>query len=302
MMSVANWAAQGASVEVAGQSMFWRRGGAGAPLLLLHAYPTASWGFYKIWDALTERHEVFAVDLPGSGLSAKPVAGDFSVSGLADALEGFCAAIGLDAAHVLAHAYASTIGQEVLARMKDAAAAGRRPTLTVLSACFINAGLFPEVGRKTAMQKLLLSPIGPLIAAAFPAPYGAFKSRLSAQFGPDRQPAEAELEAIYELLSRDGGRRLVPRTLGYLRDRATFRDRYVEALTESAAPVGLMCAPGDAISGDNVIARWRELLPSAPLVALPAGVGHYPPLECPEAVIEAYDALRAAMAGGDGAP
>lgn len=296
-ISVADWAAAGHYAEVDGLRVFWRRAGSGAPLLLLHAYPSASWGFYKIWPALSERFDVIAVDLPGSGLSSKPKSGDYSVSGLADALTGFAAAIGLSAPHVLAHAYASTIAQELLARMQDAAAAGDAPALPVSSVCFVNAGLFPEVGRKTAMQKLLLSPLGPLIAGLFPAPYGAFKSRISQQFGPDTQPSEAELQAIYDLLSRGGGRALVPKTLGYLRDRAAFRDRYVGALTAAPAPVGLLCAPGDVISGDNVIDRWRELLPDAPLRVLPDGVRHYPPLECPEAVIAGYDAVRAMFVG-----
>lgn len=300
-MKVDDWAAQGRRIKVGDETLFWRREGSGEPLLLLHAYPTASWGFYKIWDALTAEHDVIAVDLPGSGLSSKSRTSDYSVAGLADAVEAFCAAIDLEAAHVLSHAYASTVGQEILARMQDAAASGRTPSLQVLSACFINAGLFPEVGRQTSMQKLLLSPLGPLIATAFPAPYGAFKSRISAQFGPERQPSEAELEAIYALLSRDDGRRLVPKTLGYLRDRVRYRDRYVGALTSAPAPVGLVCGTGDAISGDNVIRRWRELLPSAPLVVLPDGVGHYPPLECPEDVVAAYRTIRAAMDDGGAA-
>jgi pimeloyl-ACP methyl ester carboxylesterase len=46
----------------------------------------------------------------------------------------------------------------------------------------------------------------------------------------------------------------------------------------------------DPISGAHMVARFRELVPAAAVVELP-GVGHYPQIEAPTAVLEA--ALRA---------
>lgn len=41
-------------------------------LLLIHGFPTASWDWYKVWDALTARFHVLAPDMLGFGFSDKP--------------------------------------------------------------------------------------------------------------------------------------------------------------------------------------------------------------------------------------
>jgi pimeloyl-ACP methyl ester carboxylesterase len=43
----------------------------------------------------------------------------------------------------------------------------------------------------------------------------------------------------------------------------------------------------DPISGRSIVARWRQLLPAAPVFEL-ADVGHYPQVEAPEEVLAAY--------------
>ena len=52
-------------------------------------------------------------------------------------------------------------------------------------------------------------------------------------------------------------------------------------------PIGLINGLEDPISGRSIVARWRELLPHAPVYELP-GVGHYPQVEAPEEVLAAY--------------
>jgi pimeloyl-ACP methyl ester carboxylesterase len=42
----------------------------------------------------------------------------------------------------------------------------------------------------------------------------------------------------------------------------------------------------DPVSGAQMVARYRELVPHADVVELP-GVGHYPQLEAPDAVVAA---------------
>jgi pimeloyl-ACP methyl ester carboxylesterase len=42
------------------------------PLLLIHGYPTASYDWHRLWPALAERFSLYALDMLGFGLSAKP--------------------------------------------------------------------------------------------------------------------------------------------------------------------------------------------------------------------------------------
>ena len=51
-------------------------------------------------------------------------------------------------------------------------------------------------------------------------------------------------------------------------------------------PILLIDGMEDPISGAHMVARFRELVPAAPVVEL-AGVGHYPQIEAPAAVLEA---------------
>ena len=81
------WRAGGSHVRLLGQNVFVRCGGDGELLLLLHAYPTASWGFHKLWGYWCDDYKLIAPDLPGSGFSDKPIGGDFSVARLADTVE-----------------------------------------------------------------------------------------------------------------------------------------------------------------------------------------------------------------------
>ncbi|MFO1495129.1 MAG: alpha/beta hydrolase [Lysobacterales bacterium] len=78
----------------------------------------------------------------------------------------------------------------------------------------------------------------------------------------------------------------MPKLIGYMAERQRLRARWVGALERSPVPFCLIDGTADPISGSSLVRRYRELLPQAPLVELP-GVGHYPQLEAPEAVVKA---------------
>ena len=286
------WRAANSQVRLLGQSVFVRSGGDGELLLLLHAYPTASWGFHKVWEYLCDDYKLIAPDLPGSGFSDKPAGGDFSVARLADTVEALIVQSGAKTVHVLAHAYASVVAQELLARPLD----GPNRPFSIGSACFINAGLFPDVGQPTRMQRLLLSPVGPWISRLTPHPYSIFRRRLAEAFGSDTQPSENELRIIWRLLRFNRGLVVVPNVLVYLRDRERLADRLSGALERTDTPIGLICGAGDPMGGAEVMRVWRERLPEAPVFELDPRVGHYPPLECPQDVVAAYRSFRGGLA------
>ncbi len=282
--SVADWRSKGHYLSLKGRSVFLREAGEGPPLLLLHAYPTASWGFHRIWSDLTSRYRVLAPDLPGSGLSEKGREQDYGLGGLAGIMTALLRERSMEAPHLLAHGYASSVGQEMMA-------AGQR----FASACFVTAGLFPRVGRLTAMQRLMLSPLGPLLVRHVPQPYRLFARRLSATFGATTRPSKEDLEAIWALLRYNGGQERVPEVLCYLTERRQLAERLVAALLTCPSPLILIASPDDGLTGPKEIAAWRDSLPRAGLALLPKGCGHYPPLECPEALLGTYLSFRAGL-------
>jgi pimeloyl-ACP methyl ester carboxylesterase len=83
--------------DVDGTRIFHRESEApdGAPtLLLLHGFPSASHQFRRLFDALGRRFRLIAPDYPGFGYSDAPRTNTFDA--LADAVEGFCLALGLE--------------------------------------------------------------------------------------------------------------------------------------------------------------------------------------------------------------
>jgi pimeloyl-ACP methyl ester carboxylesterase len=156
--------------------------------------------------------------------------------------------------------------------------------------CFLNGGLFPETHRARLVQKLLATPIvGTLLASTMS--YRKFESTMLSISGR-QPPSREELEDLWVLVERDGGRQALARLINYMEQRRANRERWVGALVESRVPRRLICGAVDPVSGAHLADRYRELVPD-PDVVLLDGVGHYPQLEDPDRVLDAYFAFRA---------
>ena len=76
------------------------------------------------------------------------------------------------------------------------------------------------------------------------------------------------------------------------------RERWVGALVASTVPRALICGAVDPVSGAHLAVRYRELVPD-PDVTLLEDVGHYPQIEAPQRVLDAYAAFRSRVAARD---
>ena len=254
------------------------------PLLLIHGFPTASWDWEALWPELARRFRVFAPDLLGFGFSAKPRRYDYSLLDQADLCEGWLREEGVREYHVLAHDYGDSVAQELLARQ---GADGERPRLR--SVAFLNGGLFPETHRPVLLQKLLLSPIGPVFARM--ASRDSLASSLRRIFGPDTPPDDELIDAVWTWMRHSDGASVMHRLIRYIPARRRQRERWVRAMQDKALPLKLIDGCADPISGGHMVARYRELVPNPDVTELPR-IGHYPQVEAPEAVLAAYLEFR----------
>ncbi|MBS2026361.1 MAG: alpha/beta hydrolase [Deltaproteobacteria bacterium] len=289
-ISIADWTATGRTFDYRGHAIFTRTAGSrdAEPLVLIHGFPTASWDWEALWPELEKRYRLLTLDMIGFGLSAKPRDYDYSLRDQAELFERFLVNEGVRAYHVLAHDYGDTVAQELLARQGEP---GERPELK--SVVFLNGGLFPEMHRPVLMQKLLVSPLGPLLARL--SNRRTLAANMRKIFGPDTQPDDALIDAFWSLLSRNEGTAVMPKLLGYMAERRVHRERWVGALQHAKVPLAVIDGATDPISGAHMVERYRELVPN-PRVTLLERIGHYPQVEAPEAVLKAYLAFRGSKA------
>ncbi|ORE24317.1 alpha/beta hydrolase, partial [Pseudomonas aeruginosa] len=153
-------------------------------------------------------------------------------------------------------------------------------------------GLFPETHRPVLSQKLLLSPLGGLFGRLFDR--RALARNFAKVFGPRSQPGETELDAFWSLIESNQGQRVMHRLIRYIVDRREQRERWVAALQHGGVPLRVIDGAVDPISGAHMVERYRQLVADADCVLLD-GIGHYPQIEAPAAVLEHYLAFRARL-------
>lgn len=278
------WHAAGRTFQHCGYEIFFREEGSGDALLLVHGFPTASWDWHPIWPTLAARYRVIAPDMIGFGFSAKPADYDYSIMDQADLCEDLLESLGVHQAHVLAHDYGDTVVQELLARHNERQQRGS-PGLKLRSACFLNGGLFPETHRARLIQKLLISPLGPLLVRFMGE--RSFGRSFSAIFGPNTQPTPEALREFWQLVTYNDGLKVFPLLIRYMAERRAHRSRWVGALQDVDIPLRVIDGPVDPVSGGHMVERYRELVPNPDTVLL-ENIGHYPQVEHPQGVLDAY--------------
>lgn len=273
------WKVAGRYFEWRSHPIFYREQGTGETLLCIHGFPTASYDWQRMWPSLTRHFRVISLDLLGFGFSGKPRRHRYSVLEQADIIAALLASLDVGQAHILAHDLGDSIAQECLARNSAGS------SFNTQSICFLNGGLFPEAHHPRLIQTLLRGPLGPLLVHGLNEK--KFNKSFSAVFGPDTQPGKEELSDFWHLIALNNGHRLAHRLLQYIPERRKHRERWLTAMQESGVPLRLVNGLDDPVSGRHLVKRYREIIPNADVVELP-GIGHYPQVEAPGAVLAAF--------------
>jgi pimeloyl-ACP methyl ester carboxylesterase len=282
--SVEKWWRGGAQLEVAlngsERHVFVRRWrNAARHMTLLHGFPSSSHDWAKVAPALAERFELLALDFLGFGASDKPPDYPYSLGEQADLVEAVWETEGVTATTVVAHDYAVSVTQELLARRAE----GTQST-EIERVHFLNGGLYPDVHRPQPIQTALLDPeVGPEISA------NLSEELLVAGLAPTFAPgydSTADAVHVWHSLRRDDGYKRLYLLIRYMTDRERNEARWVGALERTDVPLAFVWGMLDPVSGAHMAQRIRERLPQAPFTAF-EDVGHWPPLEAPARVAAA---------------
>ncbi|MGH9945981.1 MAG: alpha/beta fold hydrolase [Pyrinomonadaceae bacterium] len=250
-------------------------------LLCLHGFPTSSFDYRLIWKSLAEKFSVLAFDMIGYGFSAKPVDFEYTTADQVDILQALLCDLGIKRVHILSHDYGNTIVQELLARQSEGTV-----DFSVETICFMNGALFPETHRPILAQKLLIGPVGSIFGKLIP-DWGMTKSFASV-FGKRTQPTTAELEDFLCLWKHNGGKKIAHKLIQYMRERTTYRERWVASLQAMQQPFMMINGSADPVSGKHLVDRFRELVPEQKNILELPGIGHFPHLETPEIALKAF--------------
>ena len=127
------------------REIFVRRLGSGPPMTLLHGFPSSSHDWAKVAPALAERHALLMPDFLGFGASEKPRDHEYSLHEQADLVEALWAHEGSQATMLVAHDYAVSVAQELLARRAEGKLA-----VDLRAVHLLNGGLYPDLHRPPA--------------------------------------------------------------------------------------------------------------------------------------------------------
>ncbi|HZP15362.1 MAG TPA: alpha/beta hydrolase [Nocardioides sp.] len=273
-----DWVSGGDRHIMGDREVFVRHDGPrdGSPVTLVHGFPTSSHDWSGIVPSLVDAGmRVTTMDMLGFGASDKPRGHAYSILEQADIIESIWAEQGTQVTALVAHDYGVSVAQELLARNP-----GR-----VSRMGWMNGGLYPDLHRPIATQKLLHSPIGRFLAPVVSE--RTFTAAMRQIMG--RAPATEDLHQMWLSIESGGGEAVQHRLLRYIDERRTYAPRWQRALESYAGPTLFVWGPADPISGGHVIPRLEERLPGARIVALDEApvTGHYPQVENPEAVLAA---------------
>lgn len=92
--------------------------GSGAPILLFHGIGEFLEAWWRNIDPLSEHYLVYAMDLPGHGLSDKS-AGSYSLSFVAELVSDFMKAMGIERAHLIGHSLGGILALSMAVNYPD---------------------------------------------------------------------------------------------------------------------------------------------------------------------------------------
>ena len=247
------------AIEAGGHRIAYERKGEGPPVVLVHGYV----GDRRMWrrqlDELSDEFTMVAWDAPGFGGSSDP-SEDFPLSGFADCLAAFVAALGLGRPHVVGLSFGSGIALELYRRHP-----GLPRSLVLASAYAGWAGSLPDgVASQRLAQALRLADL----------PSARLVDELMPTLFTEAAPRELVADFAAGLAEfHPAGLRATSRAFAT----ADLRD----ILPGIAVPTLLLYGDEDVRAPMDVALALHATIPGSRLVVI-EGAGHVCNIEAPE--------------------
>ena len=278
------WEARGARIPLAGHEVFVVDidpigEPEHQPLLVIHGFPTSSFDFHLVVHRLARHRRVVLLDLVGFGLSAKPDLA-YTVDLQADVVVALTERLGLDHLSLLTHDFGDTVGGELLARHHE----GRWP-VAIARRVLTNGSIYIGMAQLSLGQQFLLALPDQRLPDDTDLSADTLAAGLRETFSPTSVVSDEELEGQCQLVARDSGQHLLPRTIRYIEERRRREDRFTGAIEDHPSPLSVVWGADDPIAVVAMTDRLMAARPTAWLQVLD-GVGHFPMVEAPDRFAE----------------
>ena len=282
------WKSKGKMLEIKGHEIFYIQQGSGPTLLILHGYPYNTFEWKLVWDKLTKSYSVVTFDYLGMGFSDKPKDHKYSFQEHCEIVNDFLNALNISEAHILSHDLGVSIAQELIARDQE-----QKNSFKIQSLVYMNGGLFMDTYQPRLIQRLLSQspkPIGKFLSKMLSKP--KLDKAIKQVFGPRTQPSELLLQQLWEILNYKEGKSIAYLIGRLVFDKVNHQERWISAMQTTAIPMCFINGPADPNSGIHMANRYKELIPNPDVILLEEHIGHWPQLEDPKGVLEAYFKFR----------
>jgi pimeloyl-ACP methyl ester carboxylesterase len=260
----------GGFIEVDGVNLYYtHQPGEGEAVLLIHGFggSTVDWRALSLSD-----YDVYAVDLPGFGLSEKGLDIDMTHPALADLLVSFLDAVGVEQAHIVGHDMGGNIAVHVAQRHPDQT---RSLTLIAAAMQYASSGGVPESVLKIGfinrwarvVTRWVLPTSTEIDLRSAMAQEAAIDDALVQDYGRVYRTADWDLSIL--ALGRDSGGNALP-----------------ERLQDMNVPTLILWGQADSWINPATAEQLENDIPGAQRVMLPH-IGHIPMLEAPDATSNA---------------
>ena len=266
-------------LDLHGERIAYRDAGAGEALLLIHGMAGSSATWRAIIPELSKKYRVVAPDLLGHGESAKP-RGDYSLGAFAAWLRDLLDELGISRATVIGQSLGGGVAMQFTYQHRDYC-----QRLVLIS----SGGLGPDLNW---ILRVLSAPGAELVLPVVaPQPVLNLGNKLGSWLASAgiQSPRAGEMWSAYCSLADRPTRQAFLRTLRSVVD---YRGQAVSALGKIHVSHGL---PTLLIWGeeDRIIPvahgyAAHDAVPGSRLEVLP-GVGHFPHVEAPTAVVDILD-------------
>src|SRR5947209_9078821 len=255
-------------IELDGQRMRYVRGGSGPPLLLVHGLLGGLFCWRFNIPALAEHYTVYAVDLPGSGLSDAPANTDCGMQRQAEWLNDFIEKLQLDQVNVLGSSFGGGVAMFLAARH-----ANRLRSLVL--AAPVNPWSSFGRGRINFLNTVLG---GYLLRMTMPLSRPVHRMAISRMYGDPRRMRPGTVEGYGRLIQMRGK---MPNLLNTLKNWQNDMQALETAVSRIPLPTLLIWGTRDGAVDLHSATILKQHLSRAELITLP-GVGHIPSEEVPE--------------------